>query len=47
MKEKRKNTKQNEKIRLIAIATISLCIIVTGTLFAYGSFKNNNIGGIN
>ena len=37
--------KQTEKIRLIAIVIIGLIVIVTGTLFSYGSFKNGNIGG--
>ena len=39
------NTKQNEKIRLIAIVIISLFVIVTGALFSYNSFKNGETAG--
>lgn len=41
----KKETRRNEKIRLIAIAIISLLVIVTGALFSYGSFREGNVGG--
>lgn len=38
---------KKDKIRLTAIAIISLFVIVTGALFSYGSFKNGEVmGGI-
>jgi uncharacterized membrane protein len=43
MKTKNK-TRQNERIRLIAILIVSLLVIVTGTLFAYSSFRKGDIG---
>jgi len=38
-------TKKNEKVRLIAIVIISLFVIITGALFSYSSFRNENISG--
>ena len=44
---KAKKQRKTESLRLIAILLISIFVIVTGALFSYGSFKNNNIyGGI-
>ena len=41
------NLEGKDKIRLIVIGIVSLFVIVTGTLFAIKSFKNDNImGGI-
>ena len=43
---KRKNqTEGKDRIRMIAIAIVSLFVIVTGALFSYNSFKNGNISG--
>jgi peptidoglycan/LPS O-acetylase OafA/YrhL len=36
---------RNEKIRLIIIGVISLVVIVTGAMFAIGSFRNKEIMG--
>lgn len=43
MKQNKKT--RRDRIRLIAIAIISIIVIVTGALFAYGSFKEGNMGG--
>ena len=45
MKNKKKNARKTEVIRLIAIALISLIVIATGVLFSYGSFSNGDVGG--
>ncbi len=37
--------KTRDRVRLIAIVIISILVIVTGALFAYGSFRNNNVPG--
>ena len=42
---KRKSKKPNGRIRLIVIGIISLAVIITGSLFALGSFRNGNIAG--
>ena len=44
-KMKNKNIKKIEKARLTAILIISLLVIITGILFAYNSFKNQEITG--
>ncbi|MFH1641970.1 MAG: DUF2178 domain-containing protein [Nanoarchaeota archaeon] len=37
--------KNNDKRRLTAIIIISMLVIITGTMFSLGSFKNQNISG--
>ena len=37
--------KRNEKVWLLAIAVVGLFAIVTGSLFAYNSFVNGDVGG--
>ena len=37
--------KRNERIRLTAIVIISLFVILTGALFSYGSFRNQEVAG--
>jgi len=42
---KKKNTRKTERIKLTAIVIISLLVILTGALWSFQSFKNNNFGG--
>ena len=47
MKQEKEKTRKTERIRLAAIVIISIVVIVTGALFAVGSFRNGEIvGGI-
>jgi uncharacterized membrane protein len=39
------NSERRDKIRLIVIAILGLFVIVTGALFAYGSFKKGEVTG--
>ena len=43
--KKKINNKYRDRVRLMTILIISVVVGITGTLFAYGSFKNNNISG--
>jgi len=45
MKNK-KNTRKNEKIRLMVIVIVSIFVIITGSLFAFKSFENGKIVGV-
>jgi len=50
MKSKNKNTgkigiRYNDKVRLIAIMTVSLLVLLTGTLFSFTNFRKGDISG--
>ena len=42
---KQENKRRNEKIMLAVMIVISVAVIVTGTLFAFGSLRNGKIAG--